>query len=38
MADETFTGRSVLSVTRTARSPNLAGPGRFLNLNGWERN
>jgi glyoxalase family protein len=25
-------------VTRTARSSNLAGPGRFCNLNGRERN
>jgi len=34
MADQTFTNR----VVRTAGSPNLAGPGRFRNRNGWERN
>jgi hypothetical protein len=38
MADVTFTGRPVLSANRTACSPNLAGPGRFCNLNDWERN
>jgi len=37
MADETFTARPVLSANRTACSPNLAGPGRFWNLDGWEK-
>jgi hypothetical protein len=37
MADETFTARPVLSVTRTACSPNLTGPGGVCNLNDWEK-
>jgi hypothetical protein len=37
MADETFTARRVLSANRTACSPNLAGPGRFCDLNGWKK-
>jgi hypothetical protein len=34
MGDETFIGRPVLNVTRTARPTNLAGPGGCCNLNG----
>ena len=39
MADRTFTTRPVMSVTRLRLFADyLAGPGRFRNLNGWEKN